>query len=203
MWLPSFLCLRHTLLVRYAVVSPKQGCADVLQTLCSSGGNWLEMATAYDGHMARVGSWEVDTEGTGGTTAQMETDPGVAASRVARSTNRGRRGAAAAPWIGKGGNEGARWQRQCCGLGRGSERARRRQCKRGLVGSRDGVRRKRKVEGEDERSGADLTVRTVREGDARAEQKADVGQTRGEAGRRAMKDASGFCLTSVLFRSRE
>jgi hypothetical protein len=106
MWLPSFLCLRHTLLVRYAVVSPKQGCADVLQTLCSSGGNWLEMATAYDGHMARVGSWEVDTEGTGGTTAQMETDPGVAASRVARSTNRGRRGAAAAPWIGKGGTRG-------------------------------------------------------------------------------------------------
>jgi hypothetical protein len=54
--------------------------------------------------------------------------------------------------------------------GRGGQR-----CKKGLVGSRDGVRRKRNVEGEDERSGEDLTVRTVCEGDARAEQKADAG----------------------------
>jgi hypothetical protein len=46
------------------------------------------MAAVYDGHMARVGYWEVDTEGTGGTTVQMETDPGVAASRVAHSTDR-------------------------------------------------------------------------------------------------------------------
>jgi hypothetical protein len=56
--------------------------------LRSSGGICLEMAAVYDGHMARVGSWEVDTEGTGGTTVQMETDPGVAASRVAHSTDR-------------------------------------------------------------------------------------------------------------------
>jgi hypothetical protein len=184
MWLSPFRCFRLPLLVLYAVVSPKQGCVDVLQTLCNSGGIWLKMAAVYDGHMARVGSWEVDTEGTGGTTTQMETDPGVAASRVARSTDRGRRGAASAPWIGRG-ERGARWQRRRCGLGRGSERARRRWCKRGLVGSRDEVERKRKVEGEDERS--DMTVRTVREGGARAEQKADVGadarrgrQTHGE-----------------------